>query len=279
MRADQHRTLSTLESIIRILERMAEPTRTLRENVEVFHLQFLRVLGSGTDRAHYVVKDGCNLRFWFESVRFSEDLDLDVVITAKETLKRKVDRLLAEGPLPALLRSSGLRVLASSAPKQTDPTQRWKILLEASGISTPFHTKIEFSRRSAVGAHAHEYESVTPAVSARYRLPPTLASHYVPSAAIAQKIQALAHRTETQARDVFDLGHLISTRAPILQLDAATRKALPTAIDRALSVSYDDYSAQVTAFLEPAHRELFASREAWDALQSSVIDALQTGGS
>jgi predicted nucleotidyltransferase component of viral defense system len=219
-----------------------------------------------------VVKGGCNLRFWLGSVRFSEDLDLDVIVTAKETLKRKVDRLLAE-PLPTLLRTSGLRIASFSAPKQTDTTPRWKVMLEQSGIATPFHTKIEFSRRPSLGEHS--YEAVSSALTSRYRMGPTIAAHYSSRAAIAQKIAALAHRTETQARDVFDLAHLLATTGPLVSLEPSTKRDLAAATDRALSVSYDDFSGQVTAFLEPEHRELYASRDAWDSLQSSVLDALE----
>lgn len=49
------------------------------------------------------------------------------------------------------------------------------------------------------------------------------------------------------------------------------------AIERALSVSYDDFGAHVTAFIEPDHRALYASREAWDTLQTAVLDALEGG--
>src|SRR6266576_2445862 len=97
--------------------------------VELFHLSFLRALTAGADRANYHVKGGCNLRFWFRSVRYSEDLDLDVEVTARATLKNKVERLLSTGPLPALLRVRGLAITSWSAPKQTETTQRWKVAL------------------------------------------------------------------------------------------------------------------------------------------------------
>ena len=47
-----------------------------RQAVELFHLLFLRQLASGADRARIALKGGCNLRFYFGSVRYSEDLDL-----------------------------------------------------------------------------------------------------------------------------------------------------------------------------------------------------------
>ena len=32
-----------------------------------------------------LVKGGCNLRFFFDSVRYSEDIDFDVAVIARET--------------------------------------------------------------------------------------------------------------------------------------------------------------------------------------------------
>jgi predicted nucleotidyltransferase component of viral defense system len=44
---------------------------------------------------------------------------------------------------------------------------------------------------------------------AYYELYPILSHHYCLNDAFAQKVNALVHRTETQARDVFDLDHLL----------------------------------------------------------------------
>jgi len=242
-----------------------------REYVELFHLLFLRMLAAGSDRTHYCVKGGCNLRFWFRSVRYSEDLDLDVTVTSRATLKNKVDRLLAPGPLAGLLRAQGIAIVSTSAPKQTDTTQRWKVTLSAADAAT-MHTKIEFSRRGLSGAHA--YEPVDAGVARRYRIPSPMASHYLAPAALAQKIGALAHRAETQARDVFDV-HLLLAAAGAPKLDAAARKDLGAAVERAMGVSYDEFVGQVVAFLEPEHRELYASRGAWDQMQSEVVRGLE----
>jgi hypothetical protein len=46
--------------------------------VEQFHLLFLAQLGRRLDKTLYVVKGGCNLRFFHRSVRLSEDVDSDV---------------------------------------------------------------------------------------------------------------------------------------------------------------------------------------------------------
>jgi len=46
--------------------------------VEVFHIAFLDVLSSRLDPARYVLKGDANLRYFSESVRYSEDIDLDI---------------------------------------------------------------------------------------------------------------------------------------------------------------------------------------------------------
>lgn len=252
----------------------APAARSPRELVEIFHLVFLRLLAAGPDRSHYVVKGGTNLRFWFGSVRFSEDLDLDVRVTAKATLKNKVDRLLSGGPLTSLLGAAGLGVDGHSAPKQTEITQRWKVALRAQGLSAPFHTKIEFSRRGSATGSA--FEAVDRAIARRYAVAAPLAEHYLAPAAVLQKIGALAHRSETQARDVFDLA-LLFTRLGDSRpaLDEGARAEVPIAIERATSVSYDDFAGQVIAFLEDEHRVLHESREAWDQLQGEVVERLE----
>ncbi|MBE0433712.1 hypothetical protein IBX73_09655 [candidate division WOR-3 bacterium] len=48
---------------------------------EVFHLEFefLRWLARGVKTEHYVLKGGANMRFFFRSCRYSEDMDLDAI--------------------------------------------------------------------------------------------------------------------------------------------------------------------------------------------------------
>lgn len=45
---------------------------------EVFHLKFLRWWGRKRQVKHYAVRGGANLRFFFNSFRYSEDIDLDI---------------------------------------------------------------------------------------------------------------------------------------------------------------------------------------------------------
>lgn len=248
---------------------------TTRQSIEMFHLVFLRALcAKDADKSLIALKGGCNLRFFFGSIRYSEDIDFDVSTIAKPTLTNKVARLL-EGPLVrAPLRAMGIEVIDVTAPKQTETTQRWKVGLATKGQSHPVRTKIEFSRRGVIEGAAFE---ATPAEVARpYALTPVLANHYTLSRAIAQKIDALAHRTEPQARDVFDLAHLLARPGAdrLAWADGIASSRAP-AIEHAMGISYDAFVSKVVAYLDPEQMPLYESRAAWDSLQASVVDELE----
>ena len=241
----------------------------------MFHLVFLRALvAKGDDKARIALKGGCNLRFYFGSVRYSEDIDFDVSVIAKDTLENKVERLLRSPMVTAPLKTKGIEITEPTAPKQTQTTQRWKLGLRAAGISVPLRTKVEFSRRNTPAEAA--FERVDDEVLRPYGLPAFLATHYTLSAAITQKIHALAERTEPQVRDLFDL-HLLFARpeSERLALTAVQQTWLPAAIEHALDMSFDEYRSKVVAYLEPAHLELYSDRSAWDLLQDVVIARLE----
>jgi hypothetical protein len=138
----------------------------------------------------------------------------------------------------------------------------------------PIRTKIEFSRRGAI--EGAKFEGTEREVLRPYGLTPILATHYTTSAAIAQKIHALAGRTEPQARDVFDLSLLFARPdAEKIDLSDPQRAWVTGAIERAMSVSFADYASKVVAFLDPTQAELFADRTAWEAMQDAVVSRLE----
>src|SRR5438034_9849171 len=94
-----------------------------RQVVELFHLHFVRLLCAGPEKDRFAIKGGCNLRFFFESVRYSEDLDLDVERLPIHALKEKMSRILQGPALSLPLKSRGLSIGEISAPKQTETTQ------------------------------------------------------------------------------------------------------------------------------------------------------------
>lgn len=244
-----------------------------RQVVELFHLHFVRLLSSGPTKGNFAIKEGCNLRFFFESPRYSEDIDLDVAGLPVHALKEKVASVLTGPALSLPLRSRGIAMMGVSAPKQTETTQRWKVGLGAEGHATPLHTKIEFSRRPAM--EESRVEAIAAAVLAEHQLMAFLAPHYPLAAALRQKVAALMGRSVVQARDVFDLGVLFARSGGSVEALKPVRSVLPKAIERAMDISYADFRSQVGSYLQPEHLDTYGSREAWDALQTRVVELLE----
>jgi predicted nucleotidyltransferase component of viral defense system len=247
-------------------------------HVESFHLSLLRILEARLPRANWVVKGGVNLRAWFGSRRHSEDVDLDVVDCSQHVLRERFDKVLASRPLAEMLTTQGLEITRISRPKQTDTTQRWKIELHAAGVSVPLHTKVEFSRRGTRGEE-YKLEPVRAEIVRPYGIPAPTANHYTARSAIRQKIQALAGRSEAQARDVWDLDHLIrTTNADPRPLPREVGALLPEAIERALSLGYDMFKAQVVPYLSEEDQSVYGTRHTWDRMCELVAARLEELG-
>jgi predicted nucleotidyltransferase component of viral defense system len=246
---------------------------TERQAIEIFHLLFLRNFSARVDKALFALKGGSNLRFYHRSIRYSEDIDLDIRTMAQGTLRSNVEAVLGAASFRQVLRAQQLEVAEVSAAKQTQTTQRWKVQLRQLTPAATFPTKIEFSRRAL--DEGVELAAVEPELIRRYRLYPVLVQHYGAAAAFAQKISALALRTETQARDIFDLKLLADAGAASAPLRKAQLGQLPTAIDNAMSIGFEDFVGQVVAFLEPEHQADFGKRASWETLQEQVVDTLR----
>jgi predicted nucleotidyltransferase component of viral defense system len=246
---------------------------------EVFHLEFLRRLGGKLDPKSYAVKGGVNLRFFFGSPRYSEDMDLDVAAVPVARLRETVMKVLgAEGLSDALI-SYGVREVRPPdllSAKQTETTQRFKVHLLTSAGDDLF-TKIEVSRRGLRGGVV--VEIVPDAVLRGYRMAPLWVPHYGPAAAFAQKLDALAGRTAVQARDIFDLHILLS------RIDAAARDALDLkpgivrkAKDRLFEVEFEAFRDTVLSYFSLEDRAAYDRPEAWDDLRLRVAASLDKLG-
>lgn len=252
----------------------------IRQCIEQFHLLFLDQLGRKIDKRLYALKGGCNLRFYFKSMRYSEDLDIDIQTIRKDTLLKNVQTILESKTFITLLQLRDIAIKEISAPKQTEITQRWKIALSIPSWQT--HTKIEFSRRGFLGTVL--FEAVDVLLTHDYHLPPILTSHYDKSAAIIQKISALADRNVTQARDIFDLYLLLGGNAilpSMVNLLPAQKKQLFQKVDKALdniaAMHYQEFCSQVVAFLATEYQAQYASKEIWQQIVSNVKLALSRG--
>ncbi|GAH31443.1 unnamed protein product, partial [marine sediment metagenome] len=119
------------------------------QQIEVFHLEFLRWFGSKTDPKHYALKGGVNMRFFFGSIRYSEDMDLDLSDIRVDVLQDIVLKILITQTFIDNLRPYGIQRVSiqdMAKAKQTETTQRFKIHLITFAGEDLF-TKIEFSRR------------------------------------------------------------------------------------------------------------------------------------
>lgn len=239
--------------------------------VELFHIAFLDVLSRRLDPTRYVLKGGANLRYFFGSLRYSEDIDLDIVQPTPMNLESKIDGVLASPALSALLRVGGIEVAAISKPKQTETTRRWKVAVAAPGFRNPLRTKIEFSGRN--GDPRYRLESLPGSVVAPYALRPPSVQHYVEDAPAQQKAAALAGRSETQARDVFDLDLLLRRRP--LPPGSLAPQLVAAATDQALRLPFAAFRDQVLPFLEPGVLELYDSEATWEQIRVFVAEGLE----
>ena len=129
---------------------------TSRQQREVFHLLFLERLLKVSDPRAFVLKGGINLRFFYGSPRFSEDMDLDVLAGAVDALRKNGFRILQDPAFARTLATYGIDELIVGDPakaKQTATTQRFRARLVTTAGET-HATKVEFSRRAAVGESA-----------------------------------------------------------------------------------------------------------------------------
>lgn len=241
--------------------------------IEQFHLLFLAHLVRGMDKRAIVLKGGCNLRFFHRSVRYSEDMDLDVDGIDLHVLRDRVRATLAARPFSQVLEARGIELEHVTEHKQTETVQRWKFGLRTGNRARTLPTKIECSRRGV--EPGVEFGSVDPMLVSKYRLPPFMVSHYGAGAALRQKIGALAHRAETQARDVFDVHHLLAAGAPREVLEEVEPGTLALARSRALTIGFDIFKSQVLAYLEPDDRARYDAPDVWDTMVLEILEALE----
>jgi predicted nucleotidyltransferase component of viral defense system len=243
-----------------------------KQCIELFHLLFISQLGRKLDKKLYAIKGGCNMRFYFNSIRYSEDLDIDIQIVNKDTLHKNVNQILNSAPFQYTLRTYGIEIVNISTPKQTPTTQRWKIALKLSDSNLPLPTKIEFSRRKF--GNDINFEVINPAILKQYSLAPIMANHYSIQSMYEQKIQALALRNATQARDIFDLYFLIASGKHLKTPDKETAQHLSAAKTNAKNITFSDFKGQVLAYLTEDYQKQYNDQLIWNTIIEKVIQSL-----
>ncbi|MFH1779133.1 MAG: nucleotidyl transferase AbiEii/AbiGii toxin family protein [Candidatus Omnitrophota bacterium] len=243
---------------------------------EIFHLEFLRWFSRKVNQKYFALKGGSNLRFFFNSFRYSEDMDLDLRDIGVEKIKDVVMAILSASSFQDVLRPFGINGLIPpniNRAKQTQTTQRFKVHLISSSGEDLF-TKIEFSRRGFMGEAV--VEPVSNVILRSYRLPPLLIAHYDMKSAIAQKIGALGLRTVAQARDIFDLYILRSQyeRAPATEEKIKAAKSTE-AYERAFEINFEQFRDTVISYLPPEDQMTYNFPSRWDEIKLQVADFIK----
>lgn len=154
------------------------------------------MFGQKIDKRLFSIKGGCNLRFYYNSIRYSEDIDIDVQIIAVSTLRKKVNLILSSDTFHQILGSRGIILNNYSELKQSETTQRWKLELGIPNSSLVANTRIKFSCRENIVDIL--VEPISPHIIQLYQLMPIISCHYSVLAVFQQKIRALVHRKLTQ---------------------------------------------------------------------------------
>lgn len=168
-------------------------------------------------------------------------------------------------PLLTELATVGITLSEIKPARQTETTQRWKFHVIYDGYPLP--TRLEFSRRK--NDHFQDCVSTPPSASllAAQHVIPFVFTHYTAPAAYRQKINALAARTQVQARDVFDLHHLSPYAAAARDVPP---KLLEQAIEQLSLIGFSMFHDQVVPFLPADLASHYTAPEAWKAIVEKV---------
>ena len=244
---------------------------------EVFHLEFLRWFGHKADPKHYALKGGVNMRLFFGSIRYSEDMDLDLSRIRVDIIQDIVLKILNTQNFVDNLRPYGIQRVSIPdmvKAKQTETTQRFKIHL-ATFAGEDLFTRVEFSRRGLKDGIM--VSAVPNSILRAYKLIPIIIPHYDALSATIQKVIALASRPAVQARDIFDL-YILSpkiTGFEIIRSKAPKKDKLERAYENLFSVTFEQFRDSVVSFLSPDEQASYSSSLFWDEIKLKVANLLE----
>lgn len=229
------------------------------------------------------LKGGVNLRLFFDSPRYSEDMDLDADPRhGRDPLKLLsiLDEIVTDKPYKRFLERLGITDVVPNAQQEGAGKSGVKFKFQIHNAATRLDTKVEVSFRGTSPARWAPTSTVPAARLQPYGVPPFHVHRYEHAAAAAQKVNALATRSQTQARDIFDLFLLLDqvrfpgTVTPALRRIRAvhTNARLAEAYDRCLRATDDQFRDQVGAYLLEDDRTELEPR--WDEMRLGVAEAL-----
>ncbi len=246
---------------------------------EIFHLECLRRLGKMVNLSYYALKGGVNLRFFYNSFRYSEDMDLNVRIINVNTLQDKVMQILKSVSFQNNLRPFGIAQIIPpdiTKAKQTPTTQRFKVhLITPQGED--FFTKIEFSRRKF--KNNIKIETVSNTILREYKLVPLLVPHYDIVSMISQKVDALVARKIIQARDAFDV-YILSTQIELSDKEKIklNPKKINKSCENIYEISFEQFRDSVVSYLSVEEQKIYNSPQLWDEIKLKTVNFIEELG-
>ncbi|MCL5987250.1 MAG: nucleotidyl transferase AbiEii/AbiGii toxin family protein [Actinobacteria bacterium] len=247
---------------------------------EVFHIEFLRWLVRKVEAKHYALKGGVNMRFFFNSFRYSEDIDIDITELRLEILQDTVMKILFTQSFEDSFKPYGIeRVIPPdiTKAKQTETTQRFKIHLITFAGEDLF-TKIEFSRRGIKKGTV--LQSISNSILRTYKLIPLIVSHYNIQSTVMQKIDAIASRATIQARDIFDLYILSSQYTDLedFESEILEKDKIEKAYKNVFAVTFEQFRDSVVSYLAPEEQNIYNKDSSWNEITlkaANLIEELQ----
>lgn len=255
---------------------MRKETYTYLQLREVFHLEFLRWLGRKVNPGYYSLKGGVNLRFFFNSFRYSEDMDLDIHTIEVGKLRDVVMNILQSSSFQDNLKTFGIERIISPdiiKAKQTRTTQRFKVHLITSANEDLF-TKIEFSRRGFKGKSI--VQPMSTSISRLYEIPPLVIPHYDLQSATIHKIEALSARMAIQARDIFDL-YILSSQYKFLKKEEIKidKAHFKKAYENVFEVGFEQFRDTVISYLSIEDQTVYNLPSLWDEIKLKVVNFIE----
>lgn len=253
---------------------------------EIFHLEFLRWLGKAVKMSYYSLKGGVNLRFFYNSFRYSEDIDLNARLIRVDVLQNKVMQILKSTSFQDNLKPFGINKIIPpniAKAKQTPTTQRFKVHL-ITPAKEDFFTKIDFSRRkfsaesgsASAGKNNVKIETVSNTILREYKLAPFLVPHYDIISAVSQKLDALAARKIIQARDAFDIYILSAQFKPSnKEKIKLNQENLNRAYKNIFEISFEQFRDTVISYLSKEDQEIYNSSRSWDEIKLKVANFIK----
>jgi len=250
---------------------------------EVFHIEFLRWFSRKLRADYYTLKGGVNMRFFYSSIRYSEDIDIDVSnvsIDALQDLRGIVLKILLTQSFSDSFKPYGIENIIApdmTKAKQTETTQRFKIHIMTFAGEDLF-TKIEFSRRGMKKGVVTE--SISDSILRSYKLIPLLIPHYNIQSTIMQKINAIASRPVIQARDIFDLYILNSQYIDTekAEFEIIKKDKLEKAYSSIFTVTFGQFRDSVVPYLPQEEQSTYNTDPSWDEIRLKAANLIEGFG-